>query len=527
MKKMFSIICILVISLMISLFIPVQTFAYEYPSEYQELLGEIRDAIQNKGLNCFDLRDQYMRDKIKNMNLSPAAKNFFLSTNFYYTKVDLSHLRYSTRDLDNNGIPELMLSFVGNSICSVFTIQNGTPSLIRDFMYRDMGYLYGRYLYNCIVGGAGYHTYNYCVLNGTDFVVVDGYKDVEGTLYDINDNRISKSKADEIDAKYQYLEPPVWHMLISDLFSDVDYSGWYSEPVIWAANKEITRGTSETEFSPNSSCTRAQMVTFLWRSQGCPEPNHANSFIDVDSSAYYSKAVRWAMDHDITRGTSENTFSPDATVSRAQTVTFLWRMKGSNPAVANNPFSDVERGSFYFDAVLWAVNENITKGTSNNTFSPNEPCTRAQIVTFLYRALCTERFNLEVSNYFKSPERLQSALTMEKTDPWNLGGQSYRHDGFYVETLNHAFSMKNIGNRDITLYGVTLGDRKQQFTEALYQNGWLPMGETQNNWTDFGTVIDGGHYYMQLTEDASGAIVTWYINNWPQGDYADFYSQFD
>ena len=528
MKKISSVICTLIIFLMIPLFTPVQVFAAEYPPEYKELLEEMRDAIENKGLNCYDLKYQSVRDQINNMNLSPAAKSFFLSSNFYYTSIDLSHLRYSTRDLDDNGIPELMLSFADDSICSMFTIQDGTPILIREFMYhRDRGYVYGSYLYNCIVGGAGYHTYNYCVLKGTDFIAVDGYKDVEGTLYDINDNRISKSKAEQIDAKYHYLDAPVWHMLIPGLFSDVDYSGWYSEPVIWAANKDITNGTSETEFSPDASCTRAQMVTFLWRSQGCPESGATNAFIDVDDNAYYSKAVRWAMENNITRGTSENTFSPDATVSRAQTVTFLWRMKGSDPVVEKNPFSDVERGTFYYDAVLWAVEENITKGTSEYMFSPDDPCTRAQIVTFLYRALCPERFNLEVSSYFKSPERLQSALTMEKTDPWNLGGQSYQYDGFYVEMRDRAFSMKNIGNREITLYGVTLGDSKQAFTETLSQNGWLPMGETQDNWTDYGTVIAGEAYYLQLTEDDSGAIIMWYINNWPQGDYDDFYSQFD
>ena len=122
---------------------------------------------------------------------------------------------------------------------------------------------------------------------------------------------------------------------------------------------------------------------------------------------------------------------------------------------------------------------------------------------------------------------MQSALTMEKTDPWNLGGQSYQYDGFYVEMRDRAFSMKNIGNREITLYGVTLGDSKQAFTETLSQNGWLPMGETQDNWTDYGTVIAGEAYYLQLTEDDSGAIIMWYINNWPQGDYDDFYSQFE
>lgn len=147
---------------------------------------------------------------------------------------------------------------------------------------------------------------------------------------------------------------------------------------------DITNGTSATTFSPNMSCTRAQMVTFLWRAAGSPKATGNNPFTDLDSSAYYYDAVLWAIENGVTNGTSATTFSPDATVTRGQTVTFLYRANGS-PAASGNSFADVSADSYYADAVAWAVAEAITNGTGDNTFSPDADCTRGQIVTFLYR----------------------------------------------------------------------------------------------------------------------------------------------
>ena len=169
-------------------------------------------------------------------------------------------------------------------------------------------------------------------------------------------------------------------------FVDVPADAYYYDAVDWAVSNGITNGTSDTMFSPNNACTRAQMVTFLWRSAGSPEPSgSSNPFTDVAASAYYYDAVLWAVEQGITNGTTATTFSPNATVTRGQTVTFLWRFAGA-PAVSGTSFADVAESAYYATAVAWAASEGITSGTTATTFSPNNPCTRAQIVTFLYRA---------------------------------------------------------------------------------------------------------------------------------------------
>ena len=172
-------------------------------------------------------------------------------------------------------------------------------------------------------------------------------------------------------------------------FDDVkDPAQYYFEPVYWAVDKGVTTGTSPTAFSPGAGCTRAQVVTFLWRAAGKPEPAKTdNPFSDVKPDAYYSKAVLWAVEQGITTGTSATAFRPDATCTRGQIVTFLWRFSGKPaPKTAVNPFADVQEGQYYCDAVLWAVEQGITKGTGDTRFSPDSTCTRAQIVTFLCRA---------------------------------------------------------------------------------------------------------------------------------------------
>ena len=171
-------------------------------------------------------------------------------------------------------------------------------------------------------------------------------------------------------------------------FVDVNNDAYYYDAVLWAAENGITGGTSATTFSPAVTCTRAQTVTFLWRAAGSPEPEGTNMpFTDVASDAYYYDAVLWAVENGITVGTSATTFSPDATVTRAQNVTFLWRWAESPAVEAANPFTDVAANMYYHDAVLWAADAGITAGTTATTFSPNDPCLRSQIVTFLYRYL--------------------------------------------------------------------------------------------------------------------------------------------
>ena len=171
----------------------------------------------------------------------------------------------------------------------------------------------------------------------------------------------------------------------STSFSDVPANAYFADAVEWAVNKGITNGLSDTMFGPYESCTRAQIVTFLWRAAGSPEPKAMSSFTDVPASAYYVKAVAWAVENGITNGMTETTFAPNATCTRGQSVTFLHRaLKGTASGSTN--FTDVKSDAFYADAINWAVANNVTNGTSNTTFSPNADCTRAEIVTFLYRA---------------------------------------------------------------------------------------------------------------------------------------------
>ena len=168
-------------------------------------------------------------------------------------------------------------------------------------------------------------------------------------------------------------------------FSDVSTSAYYYDAVKWAVENGVTDGVSATLFAPYESCTRAQIVTFLWRAAGSPEPKTMSSFADVPASAYYAKAVAWAVENGITNGMTDTAFAPDATCARGQSVTFLYRaLKGTASGSTN--FTDVASDAFYADAVNWAVANNVTNGTSATTFSPNADCTRAEIVTFLYRA---------------------------------------------------------------------------------------------------------------------------------------------
>ena len=168
-------------------------------------------------------------------------------------------------------------------------------------------------------------------------------------------------------------------------FSDVSTSAYYYEAVKWAQEKGITGGIGNGLFGPNQPCTRAQIVTFLWRAAGSPEPKSMSSFSDVSTDSYYAKAVAWAVENGITTGTGDGKFSPDATCTRAQSVTFLFRAIGKL-VDSKAEFSDVLTDSYYANAVAWAVENGVTNGIGDGLFGPNNSCTRAQIVTFLFRA---------------------------------------------------------------------------------------------------------------------------------------------
>ena len=213
------------------------------------------------------------------------------------------------------------------------------------------------------------------------------------TVTDKNGNELTLK--DKGDGKYTFTMPAgkveVKATFMEDnsmlnFFYDVPNGAYFYEAVKWAVKNGITTGVGNDLFAPEQPCTRAQIVTFLWRAAGSPEPKGAASGMsDVVSGSYYEKAVAWAIENGVTTGTTTSTFSPDATCTRAQSVTFLYRALGKKVESSAN-FTDVKSDAFYTDAVNWAVANNVTNGTSNTTFSPDADCTRAEIVTFLYRA---------------------------------------------------------------------------------------------------------------------------------------------
>ena len=219
-----------------------------------------------------------------------------------------------------------------------------------------------------------------------------GYEVDEFAVTDQSGNRLSLT--DKGNGKYTFTMPAgkvnvdaTFAKIETTInFRDVKQSDYYYDAVKWAVEKGITEGTSAGTFSPNASCTRAQMVTFLWRAAGSPAPkSKTNPFQDISSADYFYNAVLWAMENGITTGTGADAFSPNDKVNRAQTVTFLYRAAAS-PASGSSSFGDVSGDAYYAKAVAWANENGITSGTGNGKFSPNADCTRAQIVTLLYRA---------------------------------------------------------------------------------------------------------------------------------------------
>ena len=249
-----------------------------------------------------------------------------------------------------------------------------------------------------VKGGEIKTSHRYAEQGDTVTITVDPDKG-----YELDELTVTDSKGKELDltdkgnGKYTFkmpgtrVEVEVSFKLIetepeAPAFADVPASAYYADAVKWAVEQGITSGTSTNTFSPDMSCTRAQIVTFLWRANGSPKADGANPFTDVSADAYYYDAVLWAVKEGITSGTSATTFAPDMTVTRGQTVTFLYRAAGA-PAVSGGSFADVAADAYYADAVAWAVKEGITSGTGATTFSPDAACTRGQIVTFMYRGV--------------------------------------------------------------------------------------------------------------------------------------------
>ena len=220
----------------------------------------------------------------------------------------------------------------------------------------------------------------------------DGFKLDDLTVTDKNGKELKLT--DKGNGKYTFTMPAskvevnatfVKEVEISP-FSDVSTSAYYYEAVKWAQEKGITGGIGNGLFGPNQPCTRAQIVTFLWRAAGSPEPKSMSSFSDVSADSYYAKAVAWAVENGITTGTGDGKFRPDATCTREQAVAFLYRASGSPAVSGGSAFSDVAANAYYADAVAWAEKNGVTGGIGGGLFGSGNTCTRAQIVTFLYRA---------------------------------------------------------------------------------------------------------------------------------------------
>ena len=205
----------------------------------------------------------------------------------------------------------------------------------------------------------------------------------EITLTEKNGKYTFTMPAGKVEVKATFMDDNT----MLNYFVDVKTGDYYYDAVLWAAGKGITSGTDTTHFSPNASCTRAQIVTFLWRAAGSPEPKNMGGFTDVSADSYYAKAVAWAVENGITGGTGNNKFSPDAACTREQAVTFLYRASGSPAVTGGSAFTDVAADAYYANAVVWAEQTNITGGIGGNLFGSGRDCTRGQIVTFLYRTM--------------------------------------------------------------------------------------------------------------------------------------------
>ncbi|WP_217957908.1 S-layer homology domain-containing protein [Acutalibacter muris] len=326
--------------------------------------------------------------------------------------------RAMLHDLDADGTPELLISNGGNSslgrACYIFTyfsnqvayIGNG-PQYPLFYPETSISGIAGDYAPD---GNAGTHTLGYRWKDGNTIQREAVYScDMYGNNVEQLTNNDELFRVCRAGGKSLYekgvnvanLGNAEWDRFVNGLFpgtipntpaakpsfKDIPSNAYYAAPVAWAVEEGITSGTSSTTFSPNDDCTRGQIVTFLWRAAGSPEPaDNRNPFVDVTSGSYYYKPVLWAVENNITSGTDATHFSPNSPCTRGQAVTFLWRAAGSHPSsLSYNPFKDVKTGSYYRDAVLWAAENGITSGVSERLFGPGNRCTRGQIVTFLYR----------------------------------------------------------------------------------------------------------------------------------------------
>lgn len=225
------------------------------------------------------------------------------------------------------------------------------------------------------------------VLMTLEFQVAEGYYGM--TTISVSSEDAADNDFQKIELAFHNLtfEIPQKSSIQSNPFNDLKEGYYYINAVVWAVKNGITAGVTATQFNPEGECTRGQVVTFLWRAMWKPQPGSTSGvFTDLEEGYFYEDAVLWAYENGITAGTSQNTFSPNNTVTRGQFVTFLWRLKGKPSSTVDNPFEDVSDDLYYTPAILWAYENGITAGTSATTFEPDKVCLRQEVVTFLYRA---------------------------------------------------------------------------------------------------------------------------------------------
>ena len=327
-------------------------------------------------------------------------------------------IRFSLYDLDGDFRPELLLRDPMRAMAQepydVYTVREGAVEYIGRIGIRGgaLHYAPGRghdgvFSYD---GSLGYYTgWYYTMADGTlvtqrvieaviandqiteTWVTADaGLKAAFSAAYDgpvtkyTSKNALPSFSIQEIGALG-------WDVFLDgscgvDHFLDLGMKDWFAYSAGWAAERKIALGTAAGVFTPNGSCTRAQMVTFLWRLMGEPEAESESAFADVDASAYYAAAVDWATEAGVTKGVSKSHFAPNAAITRGQAVTLLWRLAGEPEPEQDSPFTDVPAQRYDADAVAWAAEQGVTLGVSATRFRPDDACTRAQIVTFLCRA---------------------------------------------------------------------------------------------------------------------------------------------
>ena len=319
--------------------------------------------------------------------------------------------QYIYQDINQDGIPELFIKgpddfgySSGWFNIAVFSYQNGIVHLGNFYIYGGIRYSASKQTI-CLTNYRITMTFRCFLFYGLEgnsltyryTVAKDSYNDQSSPYSFSNgstDKLISESEYESYFSGYEYLEFKNVSDIVLDEdndpspFTDVqDHSQYYYTPVLWAVENGITYGTDDTHFSPDLSCTRSQVVAFLWRAMGSPAPTTTECpFVDVKSSDYFYSAILWAVENGITYGTDSTHFSPNATVTRADFVTLLWRAENRPSYNAQSTFVDIPANSYYAGAVLWAAENKIAYGVDDTHFAPTQFCTRGQVVSFLYRA---------------------------------------------------------------------------------------------------------------------------------------------